>query len=326
MSKVLSINAHTGIDTRSVIVDMDHPLANLATPPSIAQLCELFLKDGVALAAAAARQAIAEARIDISRITHVVSTTCTNSANPGFDHFVCEELGIAHPVEKVLLQGVGCSGGLASLRTAANLSLGSSFRKRPARILVMAVEVTSALVRSELDSIHEFQEPRLGVVLFSDCASSLILSNGIGSQGQQPIYELLGWNHRLLPGTEAELRFDVDPLGTVYQILLLCLNNHILTTYRMESCLVTSTSRTGNRSSHSSIQRPNKVSSRSSLIMPICRHLRLGIASRRCKNTFWDCRSSGNYARTYACFVRHIYESRKQLIRHNNKRLGPATT
>lgn len=212
MTKVRIINHYTGIDFRSAIGTVDHPLANQEKAPSIAELCKAFLKDGVALAVTAARKAITEAHIDVSEITHVVSTTCTNSANPGFDHFVCKQIGITHQVEKVLLHGIGCSGGLAALRTAANLALGASFRRRPARVLVVALELSSLLVRSELDSINELQETRIGVTLFSDCASSLILSNSIGCQSE-PVYELLGWDHRMIPDTEDDLGFDVDPLG-----------------------------------------------------------------------------------------------------------------
>lgn len=162
----------------------------------------------------ACRQAIAEWGGDVDEITHVVSTTCTNSANPGFDHYVCKELGIRGNVEKVLLHGVGCSGGLAAIRTAANLALGLSFRQKPARILVLACEISSLLVRSELDSIHENQEVRIGVCLFGDCASSCILSNGIGeSPSSVPVYNLLGWKHDVLEDTEKDLGFDVDPMG-----------------------------------------------------------------------------------------------------------------
>jgi type III polyketide synthase len=214
MKKVLMINNYTGIDTRSAIGNVDHPIANQEKAPSIADLCKIFLKDGVALAVTAARKAITEAGIDIAQITHIVSTTCTNSANPGFDHYVCKALGVTQPVEKVLLHGIGCSGGLAALRTAANIALGSSFRGKPARVLVLALEISSVLVRSELDSIHELQETRIGVTLFSDCASSLVLSNGIGGHGtEEPVYELLGWDHRIIPDTEEDLGFDVDPLG-----------------------------------------------------------------------------------------------------------------
>lgn len=214
MSKVLMINEYTGIDSRSAIGSVDHPMANQDKAPTIGELCEVFLKDGVALAVSAARKAVTEAGIDMSQITHVVSTTCTNSANPGYDHYVCKGLGITHPIEKVLLHGIGCSGGLACIRTAANLALGASFRNRPARVLVFALEISSLLVRSELDSINDLQQTRIGVTLFSDCASALVLSNGIGAQGvEEPVYDLLGWDHRMIPDTEEDLGFDVDPLG-----------------------------------------------------------------------------------------------------------------
>lgn len=213
LKKVQTINYYTGIDTRSAIGTVDHPMANMDRAPTIGELCEVFLKDGVPLAVTACQKALHEAQLSPLDITHIVSTTCTNSANPGFDHFVCKQLGITQPVEKVLLHGIGCSGGLATLRTAANLALGSSFRGKKARVLVFALEISSLLVRSELDSIHELQETRIGVTLFSDCASAVVLSNGIGGMEAEPVYELLGWDHRMIPDTESDLGFDVDPLG-----------------------------------------------------------------------------------------------------------------
>ncbi|ROW08360.1 hypothetical protein VMCG_03050 [Cytospora schulzeri] len=214
MKKTCAINQFTGIDTRSSIGNPDHPVVNHPDPPSIAELHEVFMSDGVPLAVSAARKAIAEARIDLEEITHVVSTTCTDSGNPGFDHFVCQDLGITQQVEKVLLHGVGCAGGLTALRTAANLALGHSYRGKPARILVLALEVSTTMVRSELDSIDKLQETRIGVCLFSDCASAVILSNGLGDElPRRPVYDLLGWDHRIIPDTTHDLGFDVDPVG-----------------------------------------------------------------------------------------------------------------
>jgi type III polyketide synthase len=163
----------------------------------------------------ACNKAIAEWGGSVDEITHVVSTTCTNSANPGFDHYVGKQLGLSSGVEKVLLHGIGCSGGLAAIRAAANLALGSSFRKKPARVLVLACEISSLLVRSELDSIDKEQKTRIGVCLFSDCASAAVLSNNVGEDDDvsPPIYELLGWKHEILADSEDDLGFDVDPLG-----------------------------------------------------------------------------------------------------------------
>lgn len=210
---MLSINRFTGIETRSSIGTSEHPLVNHDLPPSIADLHTTFMSDGVPLAVEAARKALAEAHLDASQITHVVSTTCTDSANPGFDHYVAKKLGLLPNVEKVLLHGVGCAGGLATLRTAANLALGHRFRGQPARILCIALEVSTTLVRSELESIHKSQDTRIGACLFSDCASAVILSNGIGDATAEPVYELLGWDNRIIPNTEGDLGFDVDPMG-----------------------------------------------------------------------------------------------------------------
>ncbi|KAL5888522.1 hypothetical protein ACKVWC_003785 [Pyricularia oryzae] len=220
MSKVLAINRYTGIDARSSIGDPEHPIVNDAVAPSISELHKVFMSDGVPLAVSAARKAFEDAGMTdpaaaAASITHVVSTTCTDSANPGYDHFVARELGLSDSVEKVLLHGVGCSGGLAALRTAANLALGHAMRGLPARILVMALEVSTTFVRSELDSINAEQNTRIGVCLFSDCASAVVLSNGVGHglDAKEPAYELLGWQNMTIPDTELDLGFDVDPVG-----------------------------------------------------------------------------------------------------------------
>ncbi|KAJ4245806.1 hypothetical protein NW762_013930 [Fusarium torreyae] len=212
MQKVLAINRITGIDARSSVGTAGHPIVNQKTPPTVAELHKVFVSDGVPLAISAARKSIKEAGINVDEITHIVSTTCTDNSNPGFDTLVAESLGLQHQVEKVLLQGVGCSGGLAALRTAANLALGRTARRRPARILCVALEVCTTLVRSELESIHDREETRIGAALFSDCASALVLSNEIESPTNE-VYELLGWDHHIIPGTADHLRFDPDPLG-----------------------------------------------------------------------------------------------------------------
>lgn len=217
MKKVLDINRYTGIEARSSIGNPDHPLVNGPKAPSIAELHSTFMSDGVPLAISAARRALADAGLgddDVAQITHVVSTTCTDSANPGYDHFVARALGLSPSVEKVLLHGVGCSGGLAALRTAANLALGHAMRGLPARILVLALEVSTTFVRSELDSINSDQTTRIGVCLFSDCASAVVLSNGVGqAPAAEPAFDLLGWQNQTIPDTDGDLGFDVDPVG-----------------------------------------------------------------------------------------------------------------
>lgn len=146
----------------------------------------------------------------------MVSTTCTNSANPGYDHFVAKQLGLRSSVQKTLLHGVGCSGGGATIRTACNLALGSSYQKRPARVLVLACEICSGLVRSELDSVSESQQVSIAGCIFSDCAAACVVSNGLGEPAVNgSVYDILGWRHELLEDTDEDLRFDIDTKGVV---------------------------------------------------------------------------------------------------------------
>ncbi|KAF3937669.1 hypothetical protein ABW19_dt0200879 [Dactylella cylindrospora] len=216
MKKVLSINRYTGIDTRAAIGECTHPLANQPSPPSIGKLHEVFMEHGVPLATNACRKAISDAGYTPSSITHSVFTTCTDSANPGYDTFVLKNLGVRGTVEKILLHGVGCSGGLAGLRTACNLALGARARGRRARVLVCATEICTVLVRSELDSIAAEDNVRIGICLFSDCSSAVVISNGVGEdweESRKGVYDILGWKHELVKDTEKDLGFDVDAVG-----------------------------------------------------------------------------------------------------------------
>lgn len=84
---------------------------------------------------------------------------------------------------------------------------------------MLACEITSLLVRSELESIEKLQQTRIGATLFSDCASAVVLGNGfVDIPMEEPILELLGWDHRLIDDTEDDLGFDVDPLGNLLSV------------------------------------------------------------------------------------------------------------
>ena len=208
MRKVLSINRNTGIQRRSSVLEQDDALINQEDAPTITELHQVFVDDGVPLAIKAARKALQEARLDMSQITHVVCTTNTDSGTPGLDHLLEAGLGI-DSAEKILLHGVSP---LAALRTAANLALGYTAMAKAARILCVALDVNTTIVRSELDSVHELQEARIGACLFSDCASAVVLSNGLG-EPTSPVYELLRWNQKMIRDTENDYGFDVHETG-----------------------------------------------------------------------------------------------------------------
>ncbi|KAF8129122.1 thiolase-like protein [Mycena galopus ATCC 62051] len=176
LDKTLAINRRSGIKTRSMVVPFDSPFVNQPSAPSIKAISDIFLDEGLALAISAARSAIAEAGISVDEITHVVASSCTSSSNPGYDLLLARELGLRPTVEKVLLHGVGCSGGLAGLRLASSLCHTAAWRGHAANILVVASEITSSFARHELECVDRDQDVRVGLALFADGASALVLS------------------------------------------------------------------------------------------------------------------------------------------------------
>lgn len=215
LEKSLDIADKCGINTRACAFDKDHPIIYNETAPTIDKQGELFMSVGVQLATAAARRAIVEWGGDVSQITHVIGVSSSVFSNPGFEYHVARALGLSDQVERNLLNGVGCAGGLAGLRTAANIACGATFLDRPARILIVSAELGTITVRNELDMIHERQEVRIPAALFADAGSALVLSNGIGedSKPSVPIYDLLAWNMTTVPDSAGDIAFDVHPDG-----------------------------------------------------------------------------------------------------------------
>jgi type III polyketide synthase len=210
IKKLLRINRTTGIETRSSVLDFETGWGTEKNLPSIAEMDILFRTTGVDMAAQACTEAIDDWEGEIEGITHTVAVTCTNQGNPGFDLLVNEKLGLSSSVDRTLLHGVGCAGGLAVMRTAAQLACGSTMRGRPARILCYACEVTT-----------------------SNAAAAFVLCNDMGLQIQvKPIYELLDWDVALIPGTKDELAYYADADGTTFLASVAC-NRRTLTRHRL---------------------------------------------------------------------------------------------
>ena len=170
------------------------------------------------LAVGACQKALHEWGGNAEEITHVVAVTATNVGSPGYDQLVALRLGIPADAERVLLNGVGCAGGLAALRVAANLCLAAEHCGRPARVLIFATELCSIQIRCELEAANRTQGPCIGPGLFGDGAAALVLRNGSPSgANQHGVYSLMHWMSKIIPETNEEMAYRVTTLG-----MLLC--------------------------------------------------------------------------------------------------------
>jgi fungal type III polyketide synthase len=212
---MLAINRQTGIKTRSIMWDNDTDMMwNRDRAPEIKELDEFFRATAVPLAAEACKKALKEWGGSLNDITHVVAVTATNAGNPGYDQLVSKALGLRIDTDRTLIHGVGCSGGLAALRCAANIASGASARGNTARVLVFATELCSINIRCDLDHAAKTGETRIGPTLFSDGSSALVLCNELANEtSDRGIYSLVDYKTWIVPDTAQEMNFLVDPHG-----------------------------------------------------------------------------------------------------------------
>lgn len=200
------MNAQTGVETRAVLECWNDPMWRAPTPPTIEQVHEAFDKYAPPLTAGAARRALNESGIAASAITHMVSVTATNCKCPGYDHLVAKELGISGDAERSLIAGSGCAGGLAALRVANSMACAASLRGRPARILVVACELSSINLRAELEAANQSGKLRIGGALFSDGAAAVVLCNDVALTEKMPrLFTVADWCQNVAQDTYDEV-------------------------------------------------------------------------------------------------------------------------
>lgn len=224
LKKLLEISRRTGIDTRPAVQSYEtaDDLGCQVKPPTIQALDSFFREHGAALAVQACRKALLEWGGHPSEITHTVAVTCTNQGSPGYDLGVNHELGLAPDVERTLLHGVGCAGGLAIMRTAAQIATSAAARGEPARVLAFACELCTPNARHDLAEAEACTAPeRLNIApaLFSDGAAAFVLCNdaglgrAAGAPAAEPLFELVEWGNATTAGTAERMGIFTEADG-----------------------------------------------------------------------------------------------------------------
>jgi len=134
--------------------------------PTTAQRMEVYTQHAGPLISKTSRLAIDRAGIAPSRITHLVTVSCTGFVAPGLDHALIQSLGLTGTVQRVHVGFMGCHAMVNGLRVA--------------QAICQADGNAVALVSSvELCSIHQqySEDPEQIVAnsLFSDGSASAIV-------------------------------------------------------------------------------------------------------------------------------------------------------
>ncbi len=151
------------------------------------------------MAIEAARRCLDASGVDRSRVTHLVTVSCTGFAAPGPDAAIIDALGLPRDTARVNVGFMGCHGVINALRVA--IALGSD---PTAVILVVAVEICSI-------HFHCSPEPQkvIANALFADGAAALLLRHVGGGDGPRP----LATASVLIPGTQDAMSWHIAQHG-----------------------------------------------------------------------------------------------------------------
>lgn len=166
--------------------------------PSTLTRGERYAVEAPRLALEAAQAALANARTDAGRITHLVTVSCTGFNAPGVDAELIKRLGLPCAVERTHVGFMGCHGAINGLRVAS-----AFVRADPrARVLLCAVELCSL-------HFHYAPDPQQAVAnaLFADGAAAAIIGSGAAGPG------LAACASCLLPESEEAMTWKIGDHG-----------------------------------------------------------------------------------------------------------------
>ncbi|WP_019180352.1 type III polyketide synthase [Microbacterium yannicii] len=134
---------------------------------------DLYTRMAPGLCAEAARQALTDAGLAASAITHVVTVSCTGFFAPGPDYRLVRDLGLPTTTERYHLGFIGCAAALPGLRLAARIT----DAQPDAVVLVVCVELCSLHIRASADP-----QQIVAASVFADGAAAAIVTGSEGAR------------------------------------------------------------------------------------------------------------------------------------------------
>ncbi len=127
----------------------------------------VYTRVAPSLFAEAARMALAEAAIEASAVTHVVTVSCTGFFAPGPDFRLVRDLGLRIDTERYHVGFMGCAAALPALRLASRIVAAQP----DAVVLVACAELCSLHVRPSADP-----EQIVAASVFADGAAAAVVT------------------------------------------------------------------------------------------------------------------------------------------------------
>ena len=190
LARLMPVYGNAGIETRHSCVPADW----YDEPRGWAEKNALFVANAVDLLERAAREAIAQAGLEVTDIDAVVSVSTTGIATPSLDARLVERLDMRRDVQRCPIFGLGCAGGVLGLARAASFA-----RADPGCTVLLVVVELCVLTFRQSDSS---KSNVVATALFGDGACAAVVrcdaeGPAIAAAGEHTwanLLDVMGWS------------------------------------------------------------------------------------------------------------------------------------
>lgn len=148
--------------------------------PGMTERNQRYKKEAPPLAEQAARKTLERWGGEVSRITHLISVSCTGVIAPGIEYYLMQNLGLSPTINRIGINFMGCFGAFKGLSVAQAFAQANP----DARILIVCTELCTLHLQADHDP-----EIMMANSLFSD-GSAAVLVGGNCDSGEKPLWEI----------------------------------------------------------------------------------------------------------------------------------------
>jgi predicted naringenin-chalcone synthase len=171
--------------------------------PTTGQRNRRFAQESLPLAKSAAVEAIAEANVDPSKITHLIVVTCTGFYSPGLDVQLIDQLGLSLETQRVQVGFMGCHAAINAMRVARGLIAADP----DSIVLLVCVELCT------LHYQYGWETDRVvSNAIFADGAAAMVISGSENANDYQ-LPKIAATGSKLIADSEDAMSWNIGDHG-----------------------------------------------------------------------------------------------------------------
>lgn len=178
------------------------PFTQTENVPSTAERMAKYKEAAVPLGIQAARQALEDAIVSTSEITHLITVSCTGQFLPGLDVRLIQQLELSPRINRIPLVFQGCAAGLKAIQLANSIVMND----QEAKVLIVCVELCTLHFQPSAK-----RDDLFAASFFGDGASASVV--GLSGLGRKELFRLGSGHSVLLPDCSEEMIWELGNTG-----------------------------------------------------------------------------------------------------------------